>query len=392
MVRPFRHRWAVGILAVALAAPLALVASTPAQASETDSIPITSMPGCGDIADPTSGGWTGPRLFASRHWYDYTSQFRRPVFLQIKELCAPNNTTYGVRYQINGPNGGTWASNPPSSIQIERASGWQKCYNSTGAVVNVGTGGFNTLTPVESDVWNTYGTVTMANHASCVRLIEATFKINWRVDDAGTAGTNVSTTVVWSAARSISGEPYTTVFPPELAGICADMGEGEWALCESIREKNSAAWADTCGEASNADSYGVAYPGTVTLLTGEFDVTGWFTWHMACLFIPLAGFDRDATVATAWEASPNAEIGTQIVGLADAFVYAPGCGVLAATPADSPLPGFALDTCTWTWAEPVKIVLGIGVLLLGFWAFIAYCVKAVSGVIRKDVPSPVESS
>lgn len=392
MVQPRSRRWAVGLLGFCLAVPLALVA-TPASAVEADSIPVTALGACGDIATPQKGGWVGTRNFLSTRVQGASPYaLERPLQVRLDELCTSNNTTVGLRYYSAMP-----ASWPNTGLSTMRYGAWTgvvkwECYNSANAPVTFDRTGFSSfLQPVEPTyVRNAVATFDVP--VGCVRLRQFTLDVVPIEGVAGTSGNpSVPYVVTWSATRSLQNIAYDNAPPANLPGICADETI-EWISCEAIRAKNRAAWGDTCGDAANADVYGVEYPGTVTLLTGEFDVTAWFTWHMACLFVPLAGFDADAQVATAWAASPNAEIGDQLVGLSDSFAYAPGCGVLAATPGSSPLPGFALDTCTWTWASPVKVVLGIGVLLLGFWAFIAYCVRAVSGVIRKDVPSPVEAS
>lgn len=224
-------------------------------------------------------------------------------------------------------------------------------------------------------------------NSNCVRLIA----ISGTVVRDLLPGSTATTSVRWSAAAFLGNAEYTNEPPDGAVEYC--LANPDALFCDVWAPPSPVSWEDTCGDAANSDVYGIEYA-----TYNPVDAATWgpaTAWLGACLFVPLpdvGGFDRTGVVAAAWEDSPNVEVGEQLSTLSGAWAFAPGCGVLASTGAGGPLAGFTIDTCAWTWASPVRAVLAIAVLVGGFWFFITYTVRAVSGLVRKNVPSPVEGA
>lgn len=125
--------------------------------------------------------------------------------------------------------------------------------------------------------------------------------------------------------------------------------------------------------------------------TGILDF-GWvpatIAYHAECLFVPKGGFDPDGRLESAWEGSAVGQLGNVLGELGTGYSFGEGCGVLL----ESPLPQLpiTLDTCAWSWAEPVKVALGVAITVgFALWA-ISFLVGLFTGLFKLPAPPLVE--
>lgn len=112
-------------------------------------------------------------------------------------------------------------------------------------------------------------------------------------------------------------------------------------------------------------------------------------YHAQCLFVPKGGMDSGNWVSDAWQGSAGGEVSEVLDELGASFQYSTGCGVVL-TMAE-PLP-MTIDTCAWTWAEPIKVVIGIGMVIgFGLWALV-FIWRTAQGLMGHKMPSPVEET
>ncbi len=402
---------AVSVLALGALLALAPVAVAPASAAlppgdfNTWSVPPTS-PSLAYCSSVTSGSLVSVGGYDRRDVVGFefdnsslvpgspTPSTVIPITVRLGEPCIDSTNTLGFAFVVSG----ALSASPPESryaylgvnvTKLECRTSGGSYAERTGLFVSrrvVGPSATG-LTAEQRYVMTEAGSANrtwLTNN--CGRLIAIEGNVQRIV-----GGSPQSIPFRWSAARFLGNEEYELIADdPDLLTWCQ---ENPTALqCAPYLTPDPGTWEDTCGDPNQAEHYGVEYA-----TFNPVDAATWgpaAAWLFACLFVPLpeGGFDRDGAVAAAWANSPNAEAGIALVNLANTWTFASNCGPLISAPADGPLGAFTVDTCTWTWAEPGRAVLGLGVLALGLWWFLTYCVRAVTGVIRKNVPSPVEES
>lgn len=398
------RRILAALLAPALGVLLALAAAPPSHANlppgpvESFSVART-MSALGSCAAQTGanvqvGGWNARSFLASANAFPAPTNggVTIPVRISLGELCMDSSNRLAVQYdQIASPmvktNNDGWARMAFDITRIDCVSPSGTFTSQVGLHISrqtsQSTGPFgnelltSSSTPMQNTTWLA---------SNCDRII----RVAGEARIPTIAGNTLIVTIEWSAARFLGNTEYGTPTPPGSIEYCAENPLS--FLCDGIVEPDPGSFESTCGEVDNADFYGIEYAAF-----NPVDVETWgpaTAWLAVCLFVPLpnGGFDREGRVADSWANSPNSEAGIAIVNMANTWRFASNCGPLFSAPADSPLGAFSVNTCSWSWAEPVRAVLGAGVLALGLFWFISYVISAVGGVIRKSVPSPVEGA
>jgi len=123
-----------------------------------------------------------------------------------------------------------------------------------------------------------------------------------------------------------------------------------------------------------------------------------FSWlpaaigHYArCLFLPLNGWDREKLVELAYSQSSLAEVGGQISNVFAPFDIAGSCGPLFTSGAGTPLPGFGINTCSWTTlGNQVKPFLAAAILLSSGWFILVRIVNWTMGLLYDKRPDLLE--
>lgn len=119
-----------------------------------------------------------------------------------------------------------------------------------------------------------------------------------------------------------------------------------------------------------------------------------FTWipeaigyYAQCLFVPQGGGDANGEVRAALGKSAVGVMVDQMGQLGSTLDVAESCGTLVdATGQIVPL---VIDTCDWTWASPVKLLLS-AVLWVLFAVWVLYFVTSLlRGLVNRRTPSPL---
>jgi len=381
-------------LGVALAGSLPASAVLPAGPASDYSLPTSLpwLPSCSSMTGNinTVGGWSGRAAYGTGLPNNPGNVL--PVRLSLSEPCI--NATGGVAVVLT-----------PSSNVVSRASdeNWSsvsftidgiQCVTTTGteylrnqliSSYLVPNSSSTTLTPVTAPM-----TSVLTNFSTnCARIVSLeAYAVTYNY-----IGAQVLQRFTWTAARSLGNTVYVDDAPANLVEYCAFPENAADILCNGLVDPDPVAWDATCGNTANTGNYGFEF-----VQFSPVNVETWgpaVAWLGACLFIPLTefgGFDRNGALADAWAASPNAEVGAQIVTIADAFAYTSSCGVLFSTGESSVLPGLTVNTCDWDWAAPVRSVLFIGVILFGTLWFIQFIVDTSWSLMRNAPASPLKEA
>lgn len=387
------RRFVIAAVLIALSAPpIALLSAPTAYAAPDEfSIPVADLPtDCGDISDATEGGWTGMRATSYTNWRADASKRYRPTLVRIGEPCLRNSTTMGIKFTALAPTGGDWYS--PNTASSSQTFGipldtW-RCVNATGQIVNFRGNGGSSGISAAPPTYVSYLVRDWPIPTGCVELVQFTLRVPYGVSTATAEVPIQYRLMTWTAERELSDEEYGPVdFGPGAEEQCEE--DIQWAICEALQIPNPTSYLDTCGNLDNSNVYGVEYA-TWNPVDGET----WgpaLAWSMACLFMPLEGFDRSAVLADAAEMHPNAAVLTGYATIGNALTSTGSCGVLLDA-TGTVLEGLVLDTCQWTWAGAWRtLMLAFGAAWLSWWA-LSYIVNSTFDVINKRMTVPVPKS
>lgn len=399
------RRAAAFLLPVALGLLLALGAAPP----PASAAPVSGLNGCGEVTPPTVGGWSTRKFFsygrstASGSTTAFDNGSLKASQLLLHEPCLLNSTTFAIPYTLT--NSG-WTENGDGSTVFfgGRGNAPSTAWTSASETNDVGVSRYVCMTPggvVERNITNFWGQSNGGNSPqifttgaaqtnsanSCSQLLAVALYVS--VAQYNSGGETVALYrygVTWGSEKYLNDDIYVDPLPPGLEDFC-NLNPDD-LLCFGVNDPNPTGWEDTCGNVFNDFVYGVEY-----VAFNPVDPATWGPaagWLAACLFVPLpdhGGFDRNGDVALAWANSPNADAGEQLVNLGNSFTYAPTCGALFRFP--DQLGAAAVNTCTWTWAEPVRSVLAIGVLLAATFWFINFIVETSWSLMRNAPRSPL---
>jgi len=380
-------------LGLVLALGVALPASAALPSGPVQSYSVqTTLPWLASCASFTGaitevGGWSQQAFFSAGQSTTAPAATVVPVQTRLSEPCI--GASGGLEVVVNPTSSKltreaseVWA---PASFVLDGI----QCVTSTGSEYTRTTLFHSQNVPTTATTL-TGRTLTMGNIATnfstnCARLIYLEGYATTYLSN----GSPVYSQFSWSASRFLGNAEYGDQRPDNLVQWCQDPVNSSSDICFGLVDPDPTSWDSTCGNTANNGNYGFDFvqfnpidPATYGPATG---------WLAACLLVPLVeygGFDRNGDLADAWAASPNAEAGSQLVGLAESFHYAPGCGPLFGS--SETLPGFSVNTCSWTWAAPVKSLLAVGVLLAGVLWFINFIARTSWSLMRNAPSSPLE--
>lgn len=111
--------------------------------------------------------------------------------------------------------------------------------------------------------------------------------------------------------------------------------------------------------------------------------------YAECLFVPINGWDRDGVVEDAWQQSPIGQVNDIVTGtFAQVSNMTGTCGSLVnVTLFGTPV---VIDTCSWTWAVPMRQLLTWALLALGGLGIASYLVNTTLSLIKSNAPNPVD--
>lgn len=112
--------------------------------------------------------------------------------------------------------------------------------------------------------------------------------------------------------------------------------------------------------------------------------------YSECLFIPINGWDRDGVVEAAWQDSPIGQVNDIVTGTFSRVSSMTGtCGTIVDVVLfDTPV---VIDTCSWTWAVPMRNLLQWALLALGGFAIAGFLVNTTLSLIKAGpTPNPVD--
>ena len=380
----------LGVL-LALGANVPVHANTPPGNSALWSVPLSGLATCaaGTGSLTSVGGWDFRDFFASTHSTPGTG-LTFPGTLRLRELCD-SSSRFSVAYQMSSTTlsiGNAFENRyGETHLRAHRV----ECINSAGVYVVRSTAvdglaGGQIVSdpgtrPIESSLslqnWNAWAAT------NCARLITVTYSV--RVHNGGWQ----EFFPTWSAARFLGNTGYVYVPPANLVTWCKTNPDR--FECVNVLPPNASRWADTCGKVANGTVYGTEYAAF-----NPVDAATWgpaTSWLAACLLVPIpqGGPDRNGVVAKAWDLSPNRLSSMALANVAPAIRVTGGCGVLVSSAGAGPLGPFSINTCTWTWAPPVRNTLGAGVLIGGFLFAAFYMFRAfVSPLVGARLPSPID--
>jgi hypothetical protein len=122
------------------------------------------------------------------------------------------------------------------------------------------------------------------------------------------------------------------------------------------------------------------------------DWLGDYISHWArCLFVPAGGWDWDHQLDDAIDVSALTQVTALAQGVVGSWNQAGTCGNLLGG-ADPVLPGFALDTCEWTWAGYIKTPLSVFFVIWGALGIVNFVLATTLGVPNKKSSNPLDQS
>lgn len=189
---------------------------------------------------------------------------------------------------------------------------------------------------------------------------------------------------VWNAdAYASQSNPYPD--RSEAEAMCSKLSEAEkqyWPTCEPyvVTPEPEVDYAD----------FDTVCAGAPAFAWGDFSWLPALIGHYAaCLWQPQGGFDPEGLIAAQFEESGYKTIATTVDNAVAAFSTTGGCGPLPAVPIAGQV--FAFDTCTMSWANPFRDILGIGIAAgTGFYV-LGVVVDVLVSLHQKKLKSPVSA-
>lgn len=116
----------------------------------------------------------------------------------------------------------------------------------------------------------------------------------------------------------------------------------------------------------------------------------WVVHYVRCLTDPRAGFDSEGLLAASLDRNGMSGVTDSMTEIYDAFALSGSCGYII-PPIDGVLDGFAVSTCGWTWAAPVKSLLGAGLWILGGFVLVSFFMNTLLSPVTKNLPKVTPS-
>lgn len=376
-------------------------------------VPIADLPACTNAAsgpanNPT-GGWSGRDFLTLGR--DDTNTPVAPTVMTLGEVCRnpdrPNGARIGIPIAYSRL---AYASSAPRMPQL-----WVGYYPTTGAID--GPTSTDVFIRCQTTEWATsrtarYGGLngsypggSYLNAGAFADSTERTHQFNGYINVATSPQATDSVcpfihsvqTIVckwvagstgevygedytchgttWSAEQWFTKKPYKP--EPPLVQVCLAPGI-EHADCAFILP-------DQYVDGTDFDQVCAGAPAPAWL---DFSWLPNFVGHYArCLFAPANGFDRGSWISTNWESSAAGDIGASVAEVADSFAFSSSCGVLFSTSAIVPL---TINTCDWNaWAGPLRLIVGIGVLVLFCWWAVGFLTSSILSIVNRKMPNPL---
>lgn len=110
--------------------------------------------------------------------------------------------------------------------------------------------------------------------------------------------------------------------------------------------------------------------------------------YSECLFVPVNGWDRNGVVDAAWKSSPIGQLNELVMGTFGDLASMTGtCGQIVDVPIWEA--SMVIDTCSWSWAVPMREMLTWSVLALGGFGIISFLINTTLSLIKSPAPNPI---
>lgn len=353
-----------------------------------------------NYAFPADGGWSfggGANMTVSTGNTGTTvSSLNTPVAVILGEPIVPTGAAASslagtlqvpFRYEVltdprTGASASSFAMNvtPPNSYFLCQDTEWalpsaqRKSNQSSGASPSPG---------INSRATNLLGGPVVAiggaiaNRCPFVAGIVINFR-TYQGATGSTPGAAVDSSVIWTADNWYRATNYYAPVDPQQQ-ICRVGGVAVSDQCPFILGSaggiDGTDPAQVCGNAP-----------TPAWLNFDW-LNKWVFYMGQCMFRPANGFDRGSWITTAWTTGAGGSIQTSLNTVSHAFDIAESCGLLIG--GSSSLPGFTVDTCSWSAWSPVKVVIGVGIsAAFGLW-LIQFLLGLVFDVLNRKIRSPM---
>lgn len=284
--------------------------------------------------------------------YSSTSGYTTPRYAWGTQ-SAPTETLVGTEYSATCQSG-EWAQR-------------------SGAIVTTTYVGSSNPIVIDNYAYTLGGLV-----GSCTWLREFTITVCGFAPPSAAPGflTQRCTKFTWNAEQAFRKSRYIDPDDPRIA------------LCALEPSNSECMFIDPDSTVSDPLDFAEVCSGAPVPTWGDFAWLGDLIGHYTrCLWVPLGGFNRLDEIGTGWESGGAATLGAALSDSVSAYDWTGTCGSLGSVPIVGKY--LTLDTCTWTWANPVRDILGVGVLALGGFFILRSGAGMVVGVINRKATNPV---
>jgi hypothetical protein len=198
---------------------------------------------------------------------------------------------------------------------------------------------------------------------------------------------------VWSAEQWFQQTPYAGGTSDPMVALCTRIGSTAHPDCPFYLPNTTLDGTDFASVCGTIPAF--VPPGWTNFSDWVPTFVSWW-WYSTglwarCLFVPLNGWDPGAHISNAFAASPIGVVASTVSAMGTAISVPESCGQVINTSTVAVMPSFVIDTCSFTWAAPVKAFLVI--VLYGLFGFMAirFVWRTFLGLFKvAPVPDPMD--
>lgn len=225
-----------------------------------------------------------------------------------------------------------------------------------------------------------YGTgITQWTASACVRFATIEMQVCPYIGRGTDGFTYTCKVFVWSAEVAATQPVKYGPKPDPEVELCKKRGQDTSVECLFINP----------GDVDGTD-FDTVCQGAPTAAWLDFNWLPSFIGHYAsCMFRPVNGWDQKGTLAKEIDDSAVGDIGQVGTETVDSFAFSEDCGILFSTGNSKWLPGFAVNSCTWSQWGAVKTIAALMITAFGGFWILRFVVATLTGIFSRKTPNPL---